>query len=62
MSPKTTPRAPSVRTARYLPWGAAARWVLSVPAEAASKAPEGDLDGGCEAEDSPESVFNGAEV
>lgn len=62
MSPKTTPSAPSVRTARYFPSGAGGRWVFSVPAEVASKAPEGDRDGGCEAEDSPESDFNGAEV
>ncbi len=62
MSPKTTPRAPSVRTARYFPSGAAGRWVFSVPAEAVSKAPEGERDGGCEAEDSPESVFNAGEV
>jgi len=54
--------APSVRTARYFPSGAGGRWVFSVPAEVASKAPEGDRDGGCEAEDSPESDFNGAEV
>jgi hypothetical protein len=62
MSPKTTPRAPTVRMARYFPSGAAGRWVFSVPAETASYAPEGDRDGGCEPEDSPESVFNAAEV
>jgi hypothetical protein len=62
MSPKTTPRAPSVRTARYLPSGATGRCVFSVPAAAVSNAPEGDRDGGCEEEDSPESVFKAAEV
>jgi hypothetical protein len=48
--------------ARYFPSGAAGTWVFSVPAEAASCAPEGERDGGCEAGDSPESVFNAAEV
>jgi hypothetical protein len=48
--------------ARYFPSGAAGTWVFSGPAEAASWAPEGERDGGCEAEDSPESVFNAAEV
>jgi hypothetical protein len=62
MSPKTTPRAPSVRIARYFPCGAAGRWVFSVPVDAVSKGPEGERDGGREVEDSPESVFNGREV
>ncbi len=62
MSPKTTPRAPTVRIARYFPDGAAARCVFSVPAVEASNAPEGDREGGREAADSPESVFNAAPV
>lgn len=62
MSPKTTPRAPSVRVARYFPFGAAGRCVFSVPAGTASKAPEGERDGGREPGDSPESDFNAAEV
>ena len=62
MSPKTTPRAPTVRMARYFPSGAAGTWDFSVPARAVSNAPEGERDGGCDPEDSPESVFKAAEV
>jgi hypothetical protein len=62
MSPKTTPSAPRVRTARYFPSGSAGACAFSVPVGTASEAPEGERDGVREGEDSPESVFNGPEV